>query len=254
MGFTTAQLSGLQDVRNQLIQHPVYERVKTSSDLNTFMQHHVFAVWDFMSLLKSLQQNLTCVTLPWMPVGDPDTRFLINEIVCGEESDVDRNGNRMSHFEMYLQAMEQADAKAGNMLFFLEMLQRGKSIADSLSSAGLPETVQQFTNTTFKMIETGKPWVQAAVFTYGREDLIPDMFREMVKGVAQTEVGKYDDFLYYLERHIEVDGDHHSHLAIRMTEVLCGDDQSKWDEAYEAVIESLKSRILLWDGIVSELA
>jgi hypothetical protein len=89
-------------LRSQLIGHPLYAKIKTIDHLNVFMEHHVFAVWDFMSLLKSLQRNLTCVNLPWVPVGNPQTRYLINEIVLGEESDVDEQGLRTSHFELYL--------------------------------------------------------------------------------------------------------------------------------------------------------
>src|ERR1700761_1172259 len=102
----------IEPLRQQLIQHELYRNIRTIDDLNIFMEHHIFAVWDFMSLLKSLQQTLTSTNLPWMPVGDANTRYLINEIVLGEESDVDAEGNRMSHFELYLDAMQQAGSSA----------------------------------------------------------------------------------------------------------------------------------------------
>ena len=96
----------ISSVRQDIIQHPLYPQLKELKDLQQFTQYHVFAVWDFMSLLKSLQRQLTCVTTPWVPVGAANTRYLINEIVTGEESDVDADGNRISHFELYLQAMQ----------------------------------------------------------------------------------------------------------------------------------------------------
>ena len=62
-------------LRNQLVNHPVYANIKDLDGLKCFMESHVYAVWDFMSLLKALQINLTCVSLPWVPVGNAATRF-----------------------------------------------------------------------------------------------------------------------------------------------------------------------------------
>src|SRR5688500_7535225 len=92
----------IEPLRQQIINHKVYSVINDLEDLRIFMQYHVYAVWDFMSLLKSLQINLTCTTIPWFPVGSANNRYLINEIVAGEESDVDSKGERKSHFEMYL--------------------------------------------------------------------------------------------------------------------------------------------------------
>eukprot|EP01035_Chromulina_nebulosa_P046120 gene46120-62475_t len=88
----------IEPLRQQVINHKVYSVIKDIEGLNIFMQYHIFAVWDFMSLLKVLQNNLTCTNVPWFPKGDAETRHLINEIVVGEESDVDMDGNRKSHF------------------------------------------------------------------------------------------------------------------------------------------------------------
>ena len=85
--------SNIDPLRQQIIQHPMYGSIHSVDALRIYMEHHVYAVWDFMSLLKSLQRKLTCVSLPWLPVGSANTRFLINEIVAGEESDVDAEGN-----------------------------------------------------------------------------------------------------------------------------------------------------------------
>ena len=79
--------SRIAPARTRLLAHPLYARMASLDDVRVFMGSHVFAVWDFMSLLKRLQRDLTCVTVPWVPVGDAEVRFLINEIVCGEESE-----------------------------------------------------------------------------------------------------------------------------------------------------------------------
>ena len=116
----------IQPTRAALLSHPVYSQIKDFDGIKDFAKYHVFAVWDFMSLLKSLQIGLTCVSLPWIPVGSANTRFLINEIVCGEESDVDEQGNRISHFELYLSAMRQMGADTSKMDQLLNLLQKSE--------------------------------------------------------------------------------------------------------------------------------
>jgi hypothetical protein len=243
----------IAELRQQLVNHPVYKKINSTNDLRIFMQHHIFAVWDFMSLLKALQNNLTCVKSPWLPVGSAATRFLINEIVVGEESDVDQNGNHISHFELYLNAMQQADAETAAINRLIEYIKNGVSITEALNQLDIDESIKNFVRYTFKVIEENKPHVQAAVFTFGREDLIPDMFIAMVKDINTNTSNKAAIFQYYLERHIEVDGDHHSHLAIAMTENLIANDEFKKIEALEAVKQGLIERIGLWDGVMLAL-
>ncbi|QGW29061.1 DUF3050 domain-containing protein [Phnomibacter ginsenosidimutans] len=243
----------LDQYRNEIIEHPLYARLQTLEDLQVFASHHVFAVWDFMSLLKSLQRQLTCVTTPWVPVGSANTRFLINEIVTGEESDVDQHGNRCSHFELYLKAMKELGADTAPIEQLVAAIQSGKPIAKALEQANLPESVQAFCNFTFTCIAHAPLHAQAAVFTYGREDLIPDMFMSLVRRLKEAYPQQLETFTYYLERHIEVDGDHHSQLAIQMVNELCGNDPAKLEEATEFAIQSLQMRKQLWDGIVANL-
>ena len=214
-----------------------------------FMQAHVFAVWDFMSLLKALQRDLTCVTLPWVPVGDPETRLLINQIVMGEESDQAPDGRICSHFELYLEAMEEAGADIRRIQDFMTHLQNGSSVTQALEQSQAPAFLSAFVEDTFAFIHAGKVHQTAAAFTYGREDLIPGIFGEIVAGVDATAPGHLGKFLYYLERHIELDGDEHGELGRQMVAKLCGDDDSRWAEASEAATQSLESRLRLWDGI-----
>lgn len=241
-------------LKQQLINHSVYSSIKCIDDLKIFMRSHVFAVWDFMSLLKDLQQRLTCTRVPWLPSGNPESRYLINEIVTGEESDVDEHGTRMSHFELYLKSMRQIGADTGQTDEFIEVILNGKTVYEALDIVAAPSRVQQFVRNTFGVIETGKPHVIAAVFTFGREDLIPGMFISFVEELHRSAPERFSTFKYYLERHIEVDGDHHAHLAHQMTAILCGDEQQKWQEATEAVKQALKARIALWDGIEAQIA
>lgn len=243
----------IEPIRQQLISHSLYKNIATLTDLHGFMEQHVFAVWDFMSLLKALQQTLTCTTVPWMPVGNANTRYLINEIVTGEESDIDELGNRTSHFELYLRAMQQAGGDTEPVYNLLHELKEGKTIDDALVTANIPTTARNFVQHTFNVIAGNKPHILAAVFTFGREDLIPAIFLEMVKEISANFPGKVDVLAYYLERHIEVDGEHHSQLAYQMTADLCGDDDEKWKEAVIAVKQALQVRIDLWDGILETI-
>jgi hypothetical protein len=243
----------IQATRTELLSHPVYARIKNLSDLQRFSESHVFAVWDFMSLLKSLQLNLTCVSLPWMPVGSADTRYLINEIVTGEESDVDQAGNRISHFELYLQAMNQMGASTSGIQSLISSLQNGNSIVEAIAETDLPESVKRFLTFTFEVIQDAPVHVQAAVFTFGREDLIPDMFMRILEQLHAESPEQLSIFHYYIERHIEVDGGHHTHLAQQMVASLCGNDPQKWQEAIDASLKSLEIRKVLWDGIVQSL-
>ena len=240
-------------LREEIINHPVYSSIKDIDDLRVFMEYHVYAVWDFMSLLKTLQNNLTCTTVPWFPKGSADTRHLINEIVVGEESDVDLNGIRKSHFELYLDAMKQCGADSSKIKSFTEILKNTGDFSSAYKESATPKEAKDFVDFTFKIIGSNKDYLQSAIFTFGREDLIPGMFISMVNDIHSKFPDDISILKYYLERHIEVDGDHHSHLALQMTSNLCGTNPIFWEEAEKATIESLQKRIGLWNGAHREI-
>lgn len=243
----------IEPLREQLINHPLYKNISSIDALQVFMEHHVFAVWDFMSLLKSLQQKLTCVTLPWVPVGSANTRYLINEIVAGEESDIDEHGNRTSHFELYLKAMAQAGCSDKAITTLVDEIKDGLPVGEALKADEITDAAAEFVQHTFDVIDRTPSHIQAAVFTFGREDLIPSMFISMVKEISVQFPGKVDTLLYYLERHIEVDGDHHSQLAYQMTAELCAENDQHWHQATLAVKQALQARIDFWDGILETI-
>lgn len=241
----------IEPLKTKLINHPLYKMMDCKEDLQVFMEYHVYAVWDFMSLVKKLQIDLTTTSLPWIPNSMPGAGRLINEIVWGEETDVNKDGVPMSHYEMYLEAMDQLGASTQEMKHFLDTLSTSPSIEQHIASSKLPVFIKNFLAFTFKVIQSNKTHVIAAVFTFGREDLIPDMFIEMIKGINSESNIDLSHLIYYLERHIEVDAGEHGPMALKMIQELCGDDPIKWEEALIASKEALNHRISLWDGIAS---
>jgi hypothetical protein len=243
----------IEPLRQQIMNHKVYSMIKNVDDLKIFMQFHIYAVWDFMSLLKTLQTNLTCTTAPWFPKGNAETRHLINEIVVGEEADVDLDGNRKSHFELYVDAMKQCGADTKQIELFISVLKETNDFDLAFAKAGIPKEAKEFVEFTFQIINSKKEYLQSAIFTFGREDLIPGMFMSIISDIHKNFPNDISIFKYYLERHIEVDGDHHSHLALQMTSNLCGQNDQFWQEAEEATMLSLQKRIKLWDGVFDHL-
>jgi hypothetical protein len=247
--FQKRLASAIAAERRALLGHRVYGRLRTLEDLAVFMEHHVFAVWDFMSLLKALQIRLTCASVPWHPQGNAELRRLVNEIVLGEESDALPEGGASSHFELYLDAMHQVGADTSQVEKFIRLLRSGQPVAVALEQAGVPTAVGAFVRHTFEVIERGRTHEIAAAFTYGREDLIPEMFTQLVHGLERQFPGKLARLRYYLDRHIELDGEEHGGMSLQMVSLLCEGDTRREEEASQAAVSALQSRILLWDGI-----
>jgi len=244
----------IQPQKEALLSHSLYEKVKTMADLNSFLETHVYAVWDFMSLLKALQAQLTCTTTPWFATKNPETRYLINEIVLAEETDLTIDGRRQSHYEMYVEAMEACGANTSGMGSFLSEINSLQNIFVAIKQSDLHPNIKAFLDFTFRIIEQGKTHEIAAAFTFGREDVIPSMFTVILKNFQanfpKTDLSK---LIYYFERHIELDADEHGPMAMKMITELCGTDATKWKDVEEVSILALEKRIGLWDAIEEKI-
>ena len=234
----------VQPAREAVIRHPIYRELTSLPRVRVFLEHHVFAVWDFMSLLTVLQQQLTCVRVPWVPQGPPTTRRLINDIVLVEESDELAAGGYRSHFELYLDAMDQAGADRGPVDGFVELIRAGVPVGEALEKAGVPLAAADFVRSTWRIVEDEPVHCQAAAFAFGREALIPEMFDQVIR-IPDPE-GALTVFKNYLARHIEVDGEQHTPMAMQMLVDLCGEDADRWRECARCLQTALAARRQLW--------
>jgi hypothetical protein len=227
--------------QDELTRHPVYGTFNTLSGIRDFMEYHVFAVWDFMSLLKSLQIQLTCVQLPWRPSPYPTEMVrLINQIVVGEESDLDAEGKPVSHFDLYLRGMEEVGADTTRIRKFLE----------TSDMAIIPEGAREFVKHNLDVAHNGHIVEVAASFFFGREKLIPDMFSSIVNTLKAQNVSA-PTFLFYLERHIEVDSGEHGPLAMRALNYLTSSDPELMAMALASGTKALDMRTYLWDRVLA---
>jgi hypothetical protein len=233
--------------RGALLAHPVYEAVRDRVALQSFMSAHVFAVWDFMALLKALQRRLTCVEIAWTPPRSRMAARLVNEIVLGEESDEIAPGRTMSHFELYLQAMRETGADTRRIESFVAAIGSGTVPAQALAIAAPPAFVRDFVAGTLALATTGEVEEVAASFLLGREDLVPAMFRRLLPVIGPSS--ETASLRLYLARHVELDETHHGPLARRILSELCGTEEARWSRAAEAARGALIARRRLWDGV-----
>lgn len=244
----------IQPTRQALLDHRIYGQIRGLAGLRRFMEQHVFAVWDFMSLLKSLQQRICCVSVPWIPNRSAFACRLINEIVLGEECDEDGEGQHASHFELYHAAMRQCGASTAAVDAFLVAIRQGQPVRSALAAVNVGEPVRRFVAQTFATIESGDECAIASAFTFGREDLLPGVFRKIVEELNSATPGQLDRFRYYLDRHILVDDDKHGPMAANLVAHLCGADSARWRAAEESALSALQTRLEFWDNMAELIA
>lgn len=242
----------LENKLTAMRQHNVFSSIQSMEDLQTFMQWHVFAVWDFMSLAKRLQIDFTCVSLPWMPPSEIAAARLVNEIILGEETDVMPNGKAASHFEMYLIAMQEIGASTYQIQDFLKFVQSGTSVSSALDQVQVNPAIKNFVLTTINTALSGKTSEVLGSFFYGREDSIPEMFDHLLK-TWNIQESDAEIFVYYLNRHIELDGDAHGPAVQQIMKNQLKDDLDAWNELLDSALHAVDLRIALWDALEQEI-
>ena len=246
----------LDDIQNELIPyreklatHPLYSKLKSPTDIFVFMSLHIYSVWDFMNLLKTLQRHFTCISIPWVPPKNPKLSRLINEIVLEEESDL-IDGQHTSHFMYYFKAIQSLNINAPHLNSFYTDLSCNVSYSTLISRPYIPTSAQTFMSSTFRFIETSTLAATSA-FTFGRETLVPTLF-EPIKSLHTHSSPELSQFIAYIERHIELDGESHSKLSLELVSELIQSEQD-----YQLVLnhakKALESRIVFWDGIANSI-
>lgn len=245
-------IAAISPFRHRLEAHPIYEAIDSIDDLRCFMEHHVYSVWDFMSLIKYLQAVVAPTRYPWAPTGDADVKRFINELVLEEETDETQTpGEFSSHFELYQQAMTEIGANIEPSAHFVQIAE-SEGIDNALSLASIPYPAKRFTAHTFHFITANKPHEVAAALALGREHIIPSMFRSILSRIGVSD-DKAPIFHFYLHRHIHLDEDFHAPLSLRLLNGLCAGSSMKTQEAIDAAEIAVKARIEFWDGVLGAI-
>ena len=239
-------------LQSQLKNHRIFGLLQTPQDLALFMSWHVFAVWDFMSLVKSLQQQLSSIKSPWLPPSNPLACRLINDIVLAEESDELPDGSYLSHFEMYLMAMQEIGADTTQITTFIQHLTNTGDVEQALTAAGVSKGIRRFVTHTLSDVSNGNLNHILGNFFYGREDVIPHMFTSLLDK-WQLDETQAPMFVYYLKRHIELDSDSHGPAALKIIKEITQNQEHGLEQVYLAAERAIQARRLLWDSLAHEI-
>lgn len=240
----------IQPLIDQIIHHPLFPAITTLEMLARFSEYHVYAVWDFIVLLKSLQDKLAPIQPLWLPPSNYLGCHLVNSMVTEEESDALPDGRYLSHFDLYIEAMQQSGADISAVLQFLADIRKYLPFEQILKQDYIPAAAKQFIHDTFSLLH--KPvHITAASFAYAREAITSGMFTPILQQLQHTP--QACRFAEYFQRHIDLDGGKHSDQAKLLVGSLCGSDPQKWQEATDTAIFSLNSRLRFLTQIAEQL-
>lgn len=229
--------------------------IRSLPQLRLFTEHHVFAVWDFMQLLKSLQELLVPAGVPWVPPPYPRIAGLVNELVAAEECDclpAELGGpGYLSHFSIYCAAMQEIGADTSAIDAVLAVAAR-EGLDQALQHPAIPEPSRRFMQSTRSLIATGQPHLMAAAFCFGRELLVPELFSTLLDQLRFHALHA-PILAWYFERHISLDGDTHGPLAQQMVAELCEGHPGAMSEAEAVRNRVVRDREVFWESIAQVL-
>lgn len=230
--------------------HPLFEALHTMEHARRFMNFHVWCVWDFMCIAKSVQLSLGCFELPWKPTRYPYELRLINKLLTSEETDLPSSGRPASHFELFLEAMAEASADTGPIKIFIHLLNTGGSVNDALYHCGADRHSATFVKRTLTSI-AGPAHVRAAILCLAREELVP----RMLSSLSETflRLGSLAKFRQYVDRHVALDFGEHGSIGADILRSLTRPDPALLEEGIRAATQSIIWRHEYLDNILANI-
>ncbi len=241
----------INEIKKNIINHPLFHMRFNNEQLSHFMSIHVYAVWSFMSIVKSLQKNLTPQSIPWTPNHSTQNgmaRF-INEIIYTEESDEISKNTYLSHFEIYILAMRIIGVNTKPILSIVSHFKKNNYSRKYINSLNIPICAKHFINHDISIAKSRSLPKIVGVFCFGKETIIPFMFKQIIKAIPKRGNSV---LISYFDRHIEIDGERHGPLAKKIFSEVCK-KKSASTLAYLTAIEALKLRESMWDDIYTNL-
>lgn len=248
-------LENINKAKQELLDSSFFavDTIKTSADLKVFMKSHVYSVWDFMSLLKFIQNEITYNDVPWKPTKYwTNLARFINEIVLEEETDISTiDLEYLSHFELYLKSMEEIwidTTQIKNLIYNVDY----NNLDDFLKNENIPKSSREFMKVNFNYIKEWDILKVVSAFTFWRENIIPEMFIRIIKNLEISNL-EAPTLYFYFKRHIELDGDLHGPLSMKLLEKLADWKNENIKLIEKVAIETIGARKKFWEWIKEEI-
>ena len=240
-------------LKKSLNSHILFHSRLDRQQLSLFMESHIYAVWGFMSLLKSLQKCVTPNDIPWIPNINTSNGLVsfINEIVSSEESERFSKNKYLSHFEIYLMAMKRLGASTIEINRLLNKCKKNTFSQKMIDDLSISPAAKKFLKHDIKISLSNSPPKIIGCFALSREKIIPDMFKYILNVIEPTDTNKI--LRKYLELHISIDSDRHGPLSKKLLNKICVSKKDKIDAYYEAN-NSIRYRLKVWDSVAKELS
>ena len=226
----------------KLSHHEVYSKVTSRAQISCFMSYHIFAVWNFIKLLKSLQIKTSIALRSQALECSGETRDLIGKIVFAEESELYPYGQPTEYFAVYLGAISELEVNSNFLWTFL-------TSKHSLQS--LKPGIQELVGYNLTLAETGTIGEIAAAFFCGREPVSYQLFTSIIK-ILKQDGKECPNLINYTEKLNQENSRQVGTLVLKLLDYFCKDETDKVF-ALQAGLEALNLREQLWNYALAEI-